>query len=103
MVPGWATWVSTNGERGVEPPQWVQEVYTARDVMFSTADKQEQLEAGFKISEAQAKYLWYIGTVGRLPVPAIYSLRMGNIGIAEEMGVHSYLVQEFAPQWFIKQ
>ena len=103
LVPGWATWVSSGGERGVEPPQWVQDVYTARDVMFSSADKQEQLEAGFKISEAQAKYLWYIGTVGRLPVPSIYSLRMGNIGIAEEMGVHSYMVQEFAPQWFIKQ
>ena len=103
LVPGWATWVSSGGVRGVEPPEWVQEVYEARDVMFSSADKQEQLAAGFKISEAQAKYLWYIGTVGRLPVPAIYSTRMGNISIAEQMDVHSYMVQEFAPQWFIKQ
>jgi len=102
LIPGWRQWYDTDGAGGVTPPDWIKEVYEARDLMWSTTDPDEQSALGFRIAELQAEYLWYIGTVGRVPVPVIYTNRMGNISVAEELNVHSIMIMESAPQWFIK-
>ncbi|MAG13561.1 MAG: hypothetical protein CMN78_03080 [Spirochaetales bacterium] len=100
---GWNTWINTQGESGVEPPEDVKRLYELKEIMQSTGDPAERLRAHKEIWESQAENVWVIGTVAAAPVPFVYNKNLGNIEIAEEWGFYSVVVGDFAEQWYWKQ
>ena len=99
---GWNNWIATNGEAGTEPPDEVKRLYELKEIMQSTGDPAERQAAHKEIWESQAENIWVIGTVAAAPVPFVYNINLGNIGIAEEMGYYSVVVGDAAEQWYWK-
>jgi len=99
----WDLWIRSGGQSGIEPPDWVKQVYVDRDLLFSTPDVAERIAVGKKIAAAHAKYLWNIGMAGHIPVPVVYNKNLGNVAIAEKLGVFSMTAMEAEAQWYFKQ
>lgn len=78
--PLWGQWVSTNGAKGVEPPQdikdLVKKMQSWQQLAYGT-DAYKKL--GKEIVEAWLKNSFNIGVVGYTPQPVIVSNRLGNI------------------------
>jgi peptide/nickel transport system substrate-binding protein len=74
----WGLWYETHGERGVEPPPEIKEIYDAQDLYHRTAGP----EGPQIVLESNAENLWTIGTVGMAPHPLIVKNNLRNI--AEE-------------------
>ena len=99
----WGLWINSGGANGVEPPEWVKQVYVDRDTLFSTPDDAERIAAGRRIGAAHAKYLWNIGMAGQMPVPVVYNKNLGNIAPAKDADIYSMPVMEAAAQWFFRE
>ena len=59
--------------------------------------------AGCRIFEISSQGLWTIGTVADVPVPFVYSRRLGNIGVARRRRHYHVTVAEAAEQWFFEE
>ena len=99
---GWHNWINTGGEAGDEPPDEVKRLYELKEIMQSTGDPAERQSAHKEIWESQAENVWVIGTVAAAPVPFVYNVNLGNVGIAEEQGYYSVVVGDAAEQWYWK-
>jgi peptide/nickel transport system substrate-binding protein len=102
MIYPWQQWHETRGATGQEPPDWAKAVYRNRDVLFSSPDAQERNRAGIEIFRIHSNYLWNIGTVADVPIPFVYSKRLGNISVAEQRNHYAISVAEAAEQWYFK-
>lgn len=102
MTYPWQQWYDTQGANGQTPPEWAQSIYTLRDTLFSAPSKTKRNQAGTEIFRKNAEYLWNIGTVADVPVPFVYSRRLGNIGVAEQRNHYPITVAEAAEQWFFE-
>lgn len=98
----WQQWYQTQGAAGQKPPDWAQKTFRNRDILFSAPDAAERNRAGKEIFRTHSEHLWNIGTVADVPVPVIYSKRLGNIGIAEQRNHYAITVAEAAEQWYFK-
>ena len=103
MTFPWQQWNNTQGESGRIPPDWVQAVYKNRDILFSSPSAEERNRAGTEIFRIHAEHLWNIGTVADVPVPFVYSKRLGNITVAEQRNHYAITVAEAAEQWFFRE
>jgi len=103
MTFPWQQWDNTQGESGRTPPGWVQAVYKNRDIMFSSPSPEERNRAGTEIFRIHSEHLWNIGTVADVPVPFVYSKRLGNITVAEQRNHYAITVAEAAEQWFFRE
>ncbi len=101
-APMWNSWLSSNGESGIEPPDWVKEIRELQKVILRTPDKDKRIEAGKKILSMHAEKVWLIGTVADTPVPFIYNKKLGNIGISKERDLAYTTPLEYAFQWYFK-
>jgi len=98
----WVNWWNTGGEQGEEPPADFKRLLELKEIAESTADEAERDAAIMEIWESQAENIWILGTVASAPAPFVYNSDLGNIGIAEELGIYSIVVGEAAEQWYWK-
>jgi len=99
----WWQWYITGGKEGVEPIPAAKRVYEMRDRMYSTPSEEERMKAAKELFRLQAENLWVIGTVVSVPVPVIYSKKLGNISVAEEKDYYNITPLEAGEQWFFKE
>jgi len=102
-TPLWFEWYNSGGEAGVEPIPAAKRLYEMRDRMYSTSSEEERMKAAKELFRLQAENLWVIGTVTGVPVPVIYSKKLGNISVAEEKDYYNITVLEAGEQWFFKE
>lgn len=102
MTYPWQQWYQTRGAVGQEPPDWAKATFRNRDILFSTPDADERKKAGIEIFRTHTEHLWNIGTVADVPVPFVYSKRLGNIGVAEHRNHYAITVAEAAEQWYFR-
>jgi len=103
MTRVWEQWYETGGATGEEPPEWVKELFDTRELMHASPDPEVRRRAGCRIFEIFCRHLWTIGTVADVPVPFVYSRRLGNIDVARKRRHYHVTVAEAAEQWFFKE
>jgi len=103
MTQPWRQWFDTDGEKGEEPPDWAKEVFDARQRMYASPDPELRRQAGIEVFELFGEHLWTIGTVADVPVPFVYSRKLGNISVAKKRRYYHVTVGDAAEQWFFEQ
>ena len=90
---------------GEQPPQWIEEhdrrIYQAQQ----TPEQSEEYAALIRqIAETQAQNLFWIGTVGQVPVPVVAQNRVGNV-MNQFVPRHVWTggLSEFADQLYLKE
>jgi peptide/nickel transport system substrate-binding protein len=71
----WGRWYNTGGEEGVEPPDYIKDLYVWLDNYLET----DEDEWATKTLESQAENVWAIGVVGNAPHPLIFSNDLRNL------------------------
>ena len=67
----WGRWGMTDGAEGEEPPAQVKELITLFAQFNSAIDAGEKTRAAQAILDIHSDNLWFIGTVGMVPIPFI--------------------------------
>ena len=76
--PDWKTWLASDGDEGIEPPQIVKDMYQALlDIQYIPPE--EQAAAVKVVGDAYAENLWMIGTVGMMGKPTAADVDLGNV------------------------
>jgi len=70
----WGRWYETQGEGGVEPPDYIKDLYNWMDEYNMT----DENEPAAKVLASQAEHVWTIGTVGNAPHPLIINNALHN-------------------------
>ena len=77
--PSWVNWFKSSGKQGMEPPEQIKQLIEWNKELGYAVDEGTRREAGEKLTEAQAKNLWAIGTVTMAPQPIIVSKKLKNV------------------------
>lgn len=100
-APGWATWFSSGGDSGVEPPEPMKEARSLFDELLRTVDPDEQERLSDQITDIAAENLWVIGTVEPPPLPVVKNENLHNV---PREGIFTWdtfgPVQRFDQFWF---
>lgn len=102
--PAWGAWYQTEGEEGIEPPDYVMPLYEHAEVLNSSPDPEARLEAGKALARGQAENLWTIGIVQSQPQPIIvknYVQNVPTVGIWD--AALPYLTIYNPEQFYIQQ
>lgn len=101
---GWAEWVSSNGEAGIEPPAWAKSV--ADDIaayQSSIPGSAEQHEIGARMVETMTGSLTIIGTVSA-PSPIYISNKLHNVPDFKTSSYEFYRTYPYrATQWWLSE
>jgi len=100
----WATYLQTNGQQGIKPPQ---DVFTLQKLVKKFASypmgSKEYDQIGAQIAAIHARNLWKIGMVGKVPVPVIFSARLRNVPPVTISDYSYYWAYSLNPiQWYFK-
>jgi peptide/nickel transport system substrate-binding protein len=71
----WGQWYGDPGERGVEPPPVIQDLYTWLHEYLDSGSE----EAAANTLKSQAEHVWTIGVVGNAPQPLIFNKTLTNL------------------------
>jgi peptide/nickel transport system substrate-binding protein len=100
----WAEWVATNGEKGVEPPDWVKTMM--EDIVkFQSAPvgSPESDALGAKLVENMTSHLVFLGTV-KATSPIVHTKRLGNVPEYQTASYEYYWSYPYRPtQWFLTE
>ncbi len=75
----WFEWLETDGEEGEKPPQKIIEWYNIGQQWKTTTDIDKRHKLAKKMLDIQANQVYWIGTVGRSPTPAVYDKDLVNV------------------------
>ena len=70
----WGQWYLTLGKQGLEPPQYIKDLYDWMNEYLATGSK----EPVAKALASQAEHIWTLGVVGNAPQPLIFNEKLGN-------------------------
>jgi len=100
----WAEWVDTNGEKGVEPPQFVKELMADIDKFQSTpVGTPESDEIGQRLVRNMTENLLFIGTVIS-PDPIYHRNALRNFPEFKTASYEYYRTYPYLPQqWFFAE
>ena len=103
MTQPWQQYFDTDGRKGTEPPGWAKEVVEKRQLMYASPDPAVRRKAAIRIFEVFSEHIWTIGAVADVPVPFVYSRKLGNISVGRKRRLYHVTVGEAAEQWFFKE
>jgi peptide/nickel transport system substrate-binding protein len=77
--PLWARWYLTGGKEGLEPPKDVKRLLELKEKLDSAMPFDELKAVMKEIGEIHERNLFYIGTVGEIPQPAVVNKKLKNV------------------------
>ncbi|MBZ0295669.1 MAG: ABC transporter substrate-binding protein [Anaerolineae bacterium] len=100
-VPTWNTWINTNGEDGIEPPDWVKRIREIQDQRLEvSAEERAALDSeGWNLL---VNNLTIIGTVENGKNPLILNKGLGNVEYGFDKNFVAPTYWEWAFQWYYK-
>ncbi|MBM1220000.1 ABC transporter substrate-binding protein [Ponticoccus sp. SC2-23] len=100
----WAEWMDSNGEQGIEPPEWVKTIAADIDAFQSaTPGSAEQNELGARLVATFTENLPIIGTV-QAPEPIYVSNRLNNVPEFKTWSYEYYRTYPYrATQWWLSE
>ena len=101
----WRDWRNSDGEKGAEPPDYVQKYYRLADelkeVEFASA---EYSRIAKELVTVHVENIMHIGVVGMTPIPAIIKNGIRNVPEDKLRGyVYRFWMVYYADQWFWKK
>ena len=99
----WNHWYNTNGEKGIEPPEWYITIRDSQKAYLAAVDEADATEAAKTAWRMQTEYLPVIGTVTGVGHPFVFSRKLGNIARAEELDWDSNGILDYSDQYFFKE
>ncbi|MGQ9682902.1 MAG: ABC transporter substrate-binding protein [Anaerolineae bacterium] len=75
----WEEWYQSNGQAGLEPPDWAKQYFEYRQKWMHARNEQEYIRWGQALFDWVAEYIPVIGTVGYPPTPVVVSSRLRNV------------------------
>ncbi|MGB0696042.1 MAG: ABC transporter substrate-binding protein [Rhodospirillaceae bacterium] len=102
---GWAEWKTSDGAQGVEPPQWVKDLYPLAERFLQVPmGSDESNQIGAEIVKLHVENMLKIGTVGEVTNPIMYRADLGNFKEFTAKTYDYYWTYPYTPaQWYIKQ
>lgn len=100
----WAEWMETNGEKGVEPPDWVKQTAEDIDKFQSTPVGTPESDAlGAKLVEEMTGNLLFLGTVNA-PSPIFHRNALKNVPEYQTASYEYYWSYPYRPaQWYLDE
>ncbi|MCP3968896.1 MAG: ABC transporter substrate-binding protein [Rhodobacteraceae bacterium] len=100
----WAEWVDTNGDSGVEPPQWVKDLMADTEAFQSASPgSAEQGEIGARMAKAMTENLLFIGTI-EAPNVIYHRNSLKNVTEFRTQSYEYYRTYPYvAAQWFFDE
>ena len=99
----WNHWYNTNGEKGIEPPEWYVTIRDSQKEYLAAVDEADATEAAKTAWRMQTEHLPVIGTVTGVGHPFVFSKKLGNIARAEELDWDSNGILDYSDQYFFKE
>lgn len=95
----WGQWYNTLGKKGVEPPDYIKDLYKWLDEYLETASN----TAAANTLKSQAEHIWTIGVVGNAPQVLIFNNKLNNLSDAGYWVWDSLWTWPMYPeQWFFE-
>lgn len=100
----WAEWIDSDGESGVEPPQWVKQMGDDINVFQAAAPGSDaQAESGATLAETIVDKMLFIGTV-IAPAPIYHRNALKNVPEFKTWSYEYYRAYPYRPvQWFLDE
>ena len=99
----WNHWYNTNGEKGIEPPEWYITIRDSQKAYLAAVDEADATEAAKTAWRMQTEHLPVIGTVTGVGHPFVFSKKLGNIARAEALDWDSNGILDYSDQYFFKE
>jgi peptide/nickel transport system substrate-binding protein len=99
----WNHWYNTNGEKGIEPPQWYVTLRDSQKAYLAAVDEADATAAAKTAWRMQSEHLPVIGTVTGVGHPFVFSKKLGNIARAEALDWDSNGILDYSDQYFFKE
>ena len=74
----WNHWYNTNGEKGIEPPEWYITIRDSQKAYLAAVDEADATAAAKTAWRMQSEHLPVIGTVTGVGHPFVFSKKLGN-------------------------
>jgi peptide/nickel transport system substrate-binding protein len=101
-VPMWRQWYNTNGERGIEPPDWAKRIMEIQRQRVSVTSVEELRKLDAEGWDLLVHNLVIIGTEEGAKNPLILSKDLGNVEYGFDKGFVAPTYWEWAFQWYFK-
>lgn len=98
----WADWYNTNGEKGIEPPEWAITLLDSQIEFLRALSEEDATEAATRAWRMQAENIPVLGTVTDVAHPFVFTKKLGNIKRAEELDWDSNAILCYGDQYFFK-
>ena len=100
----WAEWIDSDGESGVEPPQWVKRMGDDINAFQAAAPGSDaQAESGARLAETIVDKMLFIGTV-IAPAPVYHRNALKNVPEFKTWSYEYYRAYPYRPvQWFLDE
>ncbi|MEM8852081.1 MAG: ABC transporter substrate-binding protein [Pseudomonadota bacterium] len=102
---GWAAWKASEGAEGVEPPQYIKDLYELSNQFIQTElGTPESSELGKQIVDIHVDNLLKIGTVGDIVGPFTHANALKNVKPLTAKTYDFYWTYPYRPQqWFLAE
>jgi peptide/nickel transport system substrate-binding protein len=97
---GWDIWRNTDGEEGVEPPDWQKRIWEIQDERMMVATDDERWELDAEGWDLLTKNLSIIGTVEGPKNPLILNKGIGNIEYGLDKDFTNVTFLDWSFQWY---
>lgn len=99
----WAAWTSSDGAEGIEPPEYVKELYAlAEEFLQYPLGSEESNRIGAEIVQIHSDNLIKIGTVGDIVDPYVHRNDLHNVPTLTAKTYDYYWTYPYRPQqWFM--
>lgn len=100
----WAEWIDSNGESGVEPPDWVKQMGDDINAFqAATPGSDAQAKYGARLAETIVDKMLFIGTV-IAPAPVYHRNALKNVPEFKTWSYEYYRTYPYRPvQWFLAE
>jgi peptide/nickel transport system substrate-binding protein len=96
----WDVWRTSNGEAGIEPPDWVKRIWEIQDERLITPSEEERQSLDAEGWTLLTQNLTIIGTVEGAMNPLLLNADLGNVQYGFEQDFVPQTFLEFAWQWY---
>lgn len=102
---GWATWKTTDGKEGIEPPADAKKLWDlAEQFVRLPLGSPESNDIGRQVADIHAENIWKIGLVGNSLQPVIAKNSLGNFKPFTVATYDYYWAYPFRPQqWYLSE
>ena len=100
-APGYAIWLRSDGEAGVEPPEIHKRTFELVQQLQVETDAERALEIGRELTDIAAENVWTMGTLRPPELPVVTTNRLRNVAQTGVFKWYTMMRVQKMYQWYI--